>query len=155
MFFCLFVSAIAGSFSVPDDIGGAYVPDDTENNSKRKFKKSVNKLRDCADYQDQGHGKNGNYTIYVGPQKIPLRVFCDMTTDGGGWTVSSGSCATICSPPRLHVVMISTLSLFLSIVISMICIELTSILSNPNNFHSLEVVDRVSETQLQVGENSN
>ena len=31
--------------------------------------------------------------------------------------------------------------------------ELTSILSNLNNFHSLEVVDRVSETQLQVGEN--
>ena len=29
-----------------------------------------------------------------------------------------------------------------------------SILSNLNNFHSLEVVDRVSETQLQVGENS-
>ena len=25
--------------------------------------------------------------------------------------------------------------------------------SNLNNFHSLEVVDRVSETQLQVGEN--
>ena len=33
--------------------------------------------------------------------------------------------------------------------------ELTTILSNLNNFHSLEVVDRVSETQLQVGENSN
>ena len=30
--------------------------------------------------------------------------------------------------------------------------ELTSILSHLNNFHSLEVVDRVSETQLQVGE---
>ena len=26
-------------------------------------------------------------------------------------------------------------------------------LSNLNNFHSLQVVDRVSETQLQVGEN--
>ena len=26
---------------------------------------------------------------------------------------------------------------------------------SPNNFHSLEVVNRVSETQLQVGENSN
>ena len=26
-------------------------------------------------------------------------------------------------------------------------------LSNLHNFHSLEVVDRVSETQLQVGEN--
>ena len=31
----------------------------------------------------------------------------------------------------------------------------TSILSNMNNFHPLEVVGRVSETQLQVGENSN
>ena len=29
------------------------------------------------------------------------------------------------------------------------------ILSNLNNFHSLEAVVRVSETQLQVGENSN
>ena len=28
------------------------------------------------------------------------------------------------------------------------------ILSYPNNFHSREVVDRISETQLQVGENS-
>ena len=33
--------------------------------------------------------------------------------------------------------------------------EFTSILSNLNNFHSLEVVDRVSETQFHVGENSN
>ena len=32
--------------------------------------------------------------------------------------------------------------------------QLTSILSYLRNFHSLEVVDRVSETQLQVGENS-
>ena len=32
--------------------------------------------------------------------------------------------------------------------------KLTSILSNMNNFHSLEVVDRVSETQFQMGENS-
>ena len=32
---------------------------------------------------------------------------------------------------------------------------LTSILSNLNNFHPLEGVDRVSETQLQVAENSN
>ena len=30
---------------------------------------------------------------------------------------------------------------------------MTSILSNLYNFHLVEVVDRVSETQLQVGEN--
>ena len=33
--------------------------------------------------------------------------------------------------------------------------SLTSILSNLNNFHSPEVVDRVSETHLHVSENSN
>ena len=38
--------------------------------------------------------------------------------------------------------------------ISNIWKQLTSILSNLNNFHSLEDVDRVSETQLQVSENS-
>ena len=32
-------------------------------------------------------------------------------------------------------------------------IVITSILSDLNNFHLLEVVDRVSETQIQVGEN--
>ena len=29
------------------------------------------------------------------------------------------------------------------------------IFSNLNNFHSLQIVDRVSETQLQAGENYN
>ena len=33
-------------------------------------------------------------------------------------------------------------------------VDLGRILSNLNSSHSLEVVDRVSETQLQVGENS-
>ena len=33
--------------------------------------------------------------------------------------------------------------------------KLTSILSILSNFHSLEVLDRASETQLQEGENSN
>ena len=32
---------------------------------------------------------------------------------------------------------------------------LALILSNMNNFHPLEVVNRVSETQVQVGENYN
>ena len=39
--------------------------------------------------------------------------------------------------------------------ISNILKQLTSIFSNLNHFHTLEAVDRVSETQLQVGENSN
>ena len=40
-------------------------------------------------------------------------------------------------------------------LISKIWKEATSISSNENNYRALEVVDPVSETQLQVGENSN
>ena len=39
--------------------------------------------------------------------------------------------------------------------ISMISESLTLIVSSLNNFHSLEFVNRVSEAQLQVSENSN
>ena len=48
---------------------------------------TVGKLRDCKDVLDSGssHG-DGSYTIELGSQSV--RVSCDMTTTGGGWTVS-------------------------------------------------------------------
>ncbi|XP_062616883.1 angiopoietin-4-like [Saccostrea cucullata] len=42
---------------------------------------------DCQDILDKGHYNSGVYDIYpYGISSIPVKVFCDMDTMGGGWT---------------------------------------------------------------------
>uniref|UniRef100_A0A671R218 Zmp:0000000846 n=1 Tax=Sinocyclocheilus anshuiensis TaxID=1608454 RepID=A0A671R218_9TELE len=44
--------------------------------------------KDCSEALLNGETSSGPYTIYIsGDEKQPVRVYCDMSTDGGGWMV--------------------------------------------------------------------
>ncbi|KAL1785388.1 angiopoietin-4 [Sigmodon hispidus] len=44
-------------------------------------------FQDCAEIKRSGANTSGVYTIRVANMTRPLKVFCDMETDGGGWTL--------------------------------------------------------------------
>ena len=45
--------------------------------------------RDCSQALLNGDTSSDLYTIYLGgDESQPLQVYCDMSTDGGGWIVS-------------------------------------------------------------------
>ncbi|GIX88384.1 techylectin-5A [Caerostris extrusa] len=79
----------------PNDISTNYLDTamDMISNAKKHLPNCPNALlkpMDCAEVLRGGHNKSGVYTVWprnrVAEDK-PLDVYCDMDTDGGGWTV--------------------------------------------------------------------
>jgi len=68
---------------------------------EKSLSKLMSKPRDCADILNGGESADGVYTVYLqtGCTQYHVDVFCDMTTDGGGWTVCT--CITINNSPQL------------------------------------------------------
>ncbi|XP_029447737.1 angiopoietin-1 isoform X3 [Rhinatrema bivittatum] len=52
-----------------------------------KNAKREDSFRDCGDLYQAGFNKSGVYTIYINNVSEPKKVYCNMETAGGGWTI--------------------------------------------------------------------
>uniref|UniRef100_A0A8C5WXM0 Fibrinogen C-terminal domain-containing protein n=1 Tax=Laticauda laticaudata TaxID=8630 RepID=A0A8C5WXM0_LATLA len=51
------------------------------------LKKEEQLFQDCMDILQSGFNLSGVYTLHINNLTEPKKAFCDMETDGGGWTV--------------------------------------------------------------------
>ena len=72
----------------PDNICGPCVCRDDDRLSKKYYCdcRNLQTKRDCLEYRQNGIKINGVYKVHQNILKI-IQVYCDQTTDGGGWTV--------------------------------------------------------------------
>ncbi|XP_067410686.1 angiopoietin-4 [Emydura macquarii macquarii] len=54
---------------------------------KAPLKKEERVFQDCAQIRRAGFNASGVYSLHIANVTEPRKVFCDMETDGGGWTV--------------------------------------------------------------------
>ncbi|XP_062603442.1 fibrinogen-like protein 1 isoform X1 [Saccostrea cucullata] len=60
--------------------------DDVKGGKVQINEKGLKQSSDCKDHFELGQTLSGLYTIYPFGNNSQVRVYCDMVTDGGGWT---------------------------------------------------------------------
>ena len=72
----------------PDNICGPCVCRDDDRLSKKFYCdcRNLKPKRDCLEYKQNGIKIDGVYKVHLNNLKT-IQVYCDQTTDGGGWTV--------------------------------------------------------------------
>ena len=72
----------------------------------------INDLQSCEAIRERyAHQKSDVYSVYLGNPPTEIRVYCDMTDDGGGWTVSKNTMIRACVTPAQALCMVSTIPL--------------------------------------------
>ncbi|XP_062574946.1 fibroleukin-like isoform X2 [Saccostrea cucullata] len=58
----------------------------TNNRTLQTIQKGSKLNKDCKDHYEQGQKQSGVYVVYPFHNESQVRVYCDMETEGGGWT---------------------------------------------------------------------
>ncbi|KAJ3664113.1 hypothetical protein Zmor_008306 [Zophobas morio] len=86
--FCALILLTLATFSLQSNNDNFFVVSTTESTNNLDTNTNTQQApTNCKEIQKQGHRISGIYTIMPRYALVPFKVYCNMRTQGGGWTV--------------------------------------------------------------------